>query len=84
LYPVRVPRRRSVYEAMRAAGIGVQVHYVPIYRHPLFAPFGFAPSDYPETERAYRGLLSLPIYPGLTALEQDRVAETLARALSVQ
>lgn len=82
LYPVRVPRRRSVYEAMRAAGIGVQVHYVPIYRHPLFAPFGVAPSDFPHTERAYEGLLSLPMYPGLTDREQCRVAETLASALS--
>jgi perosamine synthetase len=81
LYPVRVPRRRSVYEAMRAAGIGVQVHYVPIYRHPLFAPFGAAPSEFPETERAYAGLLSLPMYPGLTDREQCRVAETLAAAL---
>ena len=68
---------------MRAAGIGVQVHYVPIYRHPLFAPFGFAPSDFPETERAYQGLLSLPIYPALTDDEQSRVVETLASALSV-
>ena len=68
---------------MRAAGIGVQVHYVPIYRHPLFAPFGFAPSDFPETERAYEGLLSLPMYPGLTDDEQRRVVETLASALSV-
>jgi len=83
LYPVRVPRRRTVYEAMRAAGIGVQVHYVPIYRHPLFAPFGFAPSDYPETERAYAGLLSLPMYPGLTDREQCRVAETLEASLSL-
>jgi perosamine synthetase len=61
LFPVRVPRRRAVYDAMRAAGIGVQVHYVPIYRHPLFAPLGAAPSDYPDTERAYEGLLSLPM-----------------------
>jgi dTDP-4-amino-4,6-dideoxygalactose transaminase len=81
LYPVRVPNRRSVYEAMRADGIGVQVHYVPIYRHPLFAPHGFAPSDYPETERAYQGLLSLPIYPGLTDHEQTRVVDALASAL---
>ena len=83
LYPVRVPRRRTVYETMRAAGIGVQVHYVPIYRHPLFAPFGFAPSDFPETERAYEGLLSLPMYPDLTDREQCRVAETLESALSL-
>ena len=67
---------------MRAAGIGVQVHYVPIYRHPLFAPFGVAPSDFPETERAYEGLLSLPMYPGLTDAQQDRVVEALAAALA--
>ena len=66
---------------MRAAGIGVQVHYVPIYRHPLFAPFGIAPSDFPETERAYEGLLSLPMFPALTHPQQDRVVETLADAL---
>ncbi|HTD50962.1 MAG TPA: DegT/DnrJ/EryC1/StrS family aminotransferase [Acidimicrobiia bacterium] len=78
LYPVRVPNRRTVYDAMRAAGIGVQVHYPPIYRHPLFAPLGIAPTDYPETERAYAGLLSLPMYPALTDAQQDRVVETLA------
>jgi perosamine synthetase len=81
LYPVRVPRRRAVYDAMRAAGIGVQVHYVPIYRHPLFAPLGIAPSELPETERAYAGLLSLPMYPALTDAQQLRVVETLAGAL---
>jgi len=81
LYPVRVPRRRAVYDFMRAVGIGVQVHYVPIYRHPLFAPLGTAPSDYPETERAYAGLLSLPMYPALTDAQQDRVVETLVAAL---
>jgi len=81
LYPVRVPDRRAVYESMRDSGIGVQVHYVPIYRHPLFAPFGIAPSDLPETERAYAGLLSLPMFPALTNAEQRRVVETLAAAL---
>jgi perosamine synthetase len=81
LYPVRVPRRRTVYDAMRAAGIGVQVHYPPIYRHPLFAPLGTTPTDYPETERAYAGLLSLPMYPALTDAQQDRVVDTLARSV---
>ena len=72
---------REVYDAMRAAGIGVQVHYLPIYRHPLFAPFGIAPSDLPETERAYSGLLSLPMFPALTDTQQQRVVETLTTAL---
>jgi dTDP-4-amino-4,6-dideoxygalactose transaminase len=81
LFPVRIPRRRAVYDAMREAGIGVQVHYPPIYRHPLFAPLGVAPSDFPETERAYDRLLSLPMYPALTDEQQDRVINTLAAAL---
>jgi dTDP-4-amino-4,6-dideoxygalactose transaminase len=81
LFAVRVPRRREVYDAMRAAGIGVQVHYVPIYRHALYADLGISPGDFPETERAYAGLLSLPLYPTLTDDEQDRVVDTLAAAL---
>jgi dTDP-4-amino-4,6-dideoxygalactose transaminase len=66
---------------MHAQGIGVQVHYVPIYRHPLYAATGFRSSDFPETERAYDGLLSLPLYPGLTDAEQDRVVEVLDRCV---
>ena len=77
LFPVRVANRRRVFDGLRAAGIGVQVHYPPIYRHPLFAPLGTAPTDYPETERAYAGLLSLPMYPALTEAQQDQVVETL-------
>ena len=81
LFAVRVPKRREVYDAMHAAGIGVQVHYVPIYAHPLYAGTGAA-SDFPETERAYAGLLSLPIFPALTDAEQDRVIAALTRCLA--
>ncbi len=79
LFAVRVSNRRAVYDAMRAAGIGVQVHYVPIYRHPVYARLGFTPASFPETERAYAELLSLPLYPGLTDAQQDRVVATLRR-----
>jgi dTDP-4-amino-4,6-dideoxygalactose transaminase len=81
LFAVRVPNRRAMYDALRAAGIGVQVHYVPIYRHPVYARLGFTAQDYPETERAYDGLLSLPMYPGLSRGQQDRVITRLAAAL---
>lgn len=72
LYPVRVPDRSRVFESMRAAGIGVQVHYVPIYRHPLYEQ-----RRLPVTEKAYEGLLSLPMYPQLTDGQQDRVVACL-------
>lgn len=82
LFAVRVSERRAVYDALHAAGIGVQVHYVPIYQHSLYAGTGRTGADFPETERAYEGLLSLPMYPALTDAEQDRVVEALTRCLA--
>jgi len=82
LFAVRVPQRRAVYDAMHAAGIAVQVHYVPIYRHPLYADSGRSGADFPETEHAYAGLLSLPLYPGLSNAEQDHVVEVLSRCVA--
>jgi perosamine synthetase len=81
LFAVRVSSRRAVYDTMRAAGIGVQVHYVPIYRHPIYAGAG-REAEFPETERAYSGLLSLPLFPSLTEHEQDRVVEILLQAIA--
>lgn len=81
LFPVRVRDRHKVYDAMRAANIGVQVHYVPIYRHPIYADLHCSPAEYPETERAYDALLSLPMFPALTKSDQDRVVESLITAL---
>jgi perosamine synthetase len=81
LYPVRLHGRAQVFAALRAAGIGVQVHYVPIYRHPLWAAAGPA-ERFPATEAAYARLLSLPLHPGLTDAEQDRVVGTLAAAMA--
>jgi dTDP-4-amino-4,6-dideoxygalactose transaminase len=81
LFPVRVPHRRAVYDAMRDGGIAVQVHYVPITHHPVYRRRGIRPEDYPETERAYAGLLSLPMYPALTDEQQDRVVAVLKAAV---
>lgn len=80
LFPVQVPDRRRVFTAMRSAGIGVQVHYVPLYRHPLHG-IGTSPADFPRTEAAYDGLLSLPLFPGLTHGQQDTVVDALLALL---
>jgi dTDP-4-amino-4,6-dideoxygalactose transaminase len=80
LFPVRVPNRRHVYDGMRAAGIGVQVHYVPLYRHPLHGQ-GLSPEEFPNTEAAYDGLLSLPLFSGLTNDQQDIVVDQLLALL---
>lgn len=84
LYPVQVApeRRRAVFEAMRAAGIGVQVHYIPVHLHPYYRNLGFRPGDYPHAEAYYRGAFSLPLYPSLTESEQDSVVSALSNALA--
>ena len=73
LFPVRVPDREAVYNRLRSRGIGVQVHYVPLYRHPVLGFEEAAASEFPETEGAYGELLSLPLFPALTEEEQDEV-----------
>jgi len=80
LFVVRVSDRQRVYAELRESGIGVQVHYVPVHHHTAFRHLAAA-SDLPETEAAYAGLLSLPLHPRLTELDQDRVVATLARVL---
>lgn len=79
LYPVRVAdsRRREAYDRMRAAGIGVQVNYLPVYRHPVFEDLGYRRGMCPVAEGFYAEQLSLPLFVGLTDSEQDRVVETL-------
>ncbi|TMR10556.1 UDP-4-amino-4,6-dideoxy-N-acetyl-beta-L-altrosamine transaminase [Nonomuraea turkmeniaca] len=84
LYPVRVRdgRRREVYDRMRAAGIGVQVNYVPAYWHPVFEDLGYRRGLCPRAEAYYAEELSLPLFPDLTDAQQDRVVETLAKILA--
>jgi perosamine synthetase len=76
LFPVQVAERRRVFDGMREAGVGVQVHYEPIYRLSAYAG---DPSRFPNTEAVTARLLSLPMYPGLTDAQQDTVVEALAK-----
>lgn len=80
LFPIQVDERRRVYDELRAAGIGVQVHYVPVYRHTIYRDLG-PPGRYPHAERAYQRLLSLPMFPDLTDSEQDRTVAALRAVL---
>ncbi|WP_229076196.1 DegT/DnrJ/EryC1/StrS aminotransferase family protein [Actinoplanes sp. DH11] len=79
LYPVRVlgGRRRELYDRMRAAGIGVQVNYIPVYWHPVFEDLGYRRGMCPVAEAFYAEELSLPLFADLSDDDQDRVVETL-------
>jgi UDP-4-amino-4,6-dideoxy-N-acetyl-beta-L-altrosamine transaminase len=83
LYPLRVleGRRREVFEKMRADGIGVQVNYIPVYWHPVYAEAGYRRGMCPNAEAFYAQQLSLPLFPDLTDAQVDRVIESLTKAL---
>ncbi|MNL07021.1 UDP-4-amino-4,6-dideoxy-N-acetyl-beta-L-altrosamine transaminase [compost metagenome] len=87
LYPIRLDPtrtskgRREVFEALRASGIGVNVHYIPVHTQPYYQELGFRPGDFPEAEHYYEGAISLPMYATLSDSEQDRVVAALAEAL---
>jgi UDP-4-amino-4,6-dideoxy-N-acetyl-beta-L-altrosamine transaminase len=73
--------RRVVFERLRAAGIGVHVHYIPVHTHPDFQSLGFRAGAFPEAEGYYARCLSLPMYAGLSDADQQEVCEALRRAL---
>jgi len=79
LYPILVQERDRVFTYMRDHGIGVQVHYVPIHRQPVYADV--ASEHLVNTNKIYEQIVSLPLYPSLTTAEQDKVVSTLADAI---
>jgi dTDP-4-amino-4,6-dideoxygalactose transaminase len=84
IYCVRVPggRRDQVLSHLNAAGIGAAIHYpVPVHLTGAFAGLGYRPGSFPNAERTAPELLSLPIYPQITATQQETVVESLASAL---
>lgn len=88
LYPVRLLTdvgrswRREVFERLRASGIGVNVHYIPVHLQPYYRKRGFSEGDLPESERYYSDALTLPLFPGLSESQQDVVVKAVREALS--
>ena len=74
---------RQVYEALRAADILVNLHYIPVYRQPYYEQMGFRAGYCPEAERHYAEVISLPMYPGLSEAQQDQVVAALREATGV-
>jgi dTDP-4-amino-4,6-dideoxygalactose transaminase len=82
LYVVRVAERDAVLARVNAAGVGAGIHYpVPVHATGAFADSGYRPGDFPIAERTAQEILSLPIFPGITVAQQERVAEVLAAAV---
>ena len=72
---------RNVFDGLRAAGIGVQLHYTAVHLQPYYRRLGFREGDYPEAEAYATNAISLPLYPGLQDHDLQRVADTLTTLL---
>lgn len=69
--------QKEVFEALRKKDIGVNLHYIPVYRHPYFRNLGFAEGYCVEAEKYFREALSLPIFPSLTKNLQEKVIDAV-------
>lgn len=74
--------QRQIYNAFFTAGVGVNVHYIPVYRQPHYEKMGFRAGYCSEAEKFYSEVISIPMYPGLTSEQQDFVVQSLCQALS--
>ncbi|MFQ2048920.1 UDP-4-amino-4,6-dideoxy-N-acetyl-beta-L-altrosamine transaminase [Aeromonas veronii] len=81
LYVIQVAERDQVFARLRAAGIGVNVHYIPIPAQPYYRGLGHDPAGYPGAQAYYQGAISLPLFPALTLSEQQQVVDALEQAL---
>jgi dTDP-4-amino-4,6-dideoxygalactose transaminase len=83
LYPIRVSytiiklTQREIYTKLRTAGIGVNIHYIPVHRHSYYQDLGFKEGDFPTAERFHRETITLPIYPNMTLRDQTQIIEAL-------
>lgn len=88
LYVIRVKlkeiqsSRDEVFAGLRERGIGVNMHYIPVYLHPYYKKLGFKPGHCPEAEAYYSDAISIPMYASLKEEEQDRVVQALREVLS--
>ncbi|HEY8351532.1 MAG TPA: UDP-4-amino-4,6-dideoxy-N-acetyl-beta-L-altrosamine transaminase [Sphingomonadales bacterium] len=72
---------RQVFEELRASGIGVNLHYLPVYLQPHYRSLGFAPGHCPEAERYYAEAISLPIFATLSDTDQRFVIDKLGEVI---
>ena len=79
LYIIRLDSRRNsvtrdeAYDALRVRAIGVNLHYIPVYRQPYYQALGFKAAEYPEAEAYYSEAITLPLYPAMSDEQQDEV-----------
>lgn len=81
LYVIQVKERKKVFDYLRSSGIGVNVHYIPVYQHPYYQENGYSDTKCENAEQLYQHIISLPLYPELKNEEQDYVIEQVINAV---
>jgi dTDP-4-amino-4,6-dideoxygalactose transaminase len=74
--------RNRVFESLRADGILLNLHYIPVHTQPYYTDMGFKEGDFPEAENYYQEAFSIPMYPNLTDTQQIQVVAAFKKALS--
>ena len=82
LYSIRLKdsclsQKKEIFAKLRKLGLWVQVHYVPVYRHPYYEKLGYHQKDFPKTEDFYRREISLPLYPKMTDQDVSRCIDVI-------
>lgn len=87
LYIIRLDKektsinRNKLFEKMRADEIGVNLHYMPVYRQTYYEQFGFDPTDFPNSEEYFNTAITIPLHPNLATNDQNKVKASLERHL---
>ena len=74
--------KAQLFTALKEKGIGVQVHYLPVYWHPFYQSLGYETGLCPRAEGFYRRAISLPLFPAMTEIDVDRVKHTVIEVLT--
>jgi UDP-4-amino-4,6-dideoxy-N-acetyl-beta-L-altrosamine transaminase len=88
LYVVRLAgadaaRHRRVFDSLRAAGVGANLHYLPVHLQPYYRDLGFKPGTFPEAEAHGREAITIPLFPTLTDAQQAQVVDALQKAVAI-
>jgi UDP-4-amino-4,6-dideoxy-N-acetyl-beta-L-altrosamine transaminase len=88
LYPIQVKQIKGgisqldLHNKMQESNINVNLHYIPVYRHPFYEALGFKKGYCPQAEKYHKTVLSIPMYPSLTELQQTKVIDVLNEAMN--
>ena len=73
--------RREIFDALQAEGVGVNVHYIPVYSFPYYQKLGYKMGDCPNAEKLYERIISIPLFYSMTNEDQDKVIEAVKKVV---